>query len=83
MHIINTRNKLHLGEEQSGWGIGVRRAIVFHCIPTYNLNFVLFKKFSLMQGKKQCTFFSLTDDLQDQILWGKSQGFCNFNKHYA
>lgn len=78
--IINTRNKkLHLGEEQSGL---LEQGLEGHFIT---FKFCTIQEFLInaKPKKKIKAFFSLTQDLKSQILWGRSQGLCNFNKHYA
>lgn len=82
MHIISTRNKLHLGEN---WVAGQQEwegQLFFTVFQFVTLEFCTIQDILINEkAKKKCRFFSLTQDPQNHILWGRSQGLCNFNKH--
>lgn len=73
MCIINARNKLYLVQELSIGRRDKRRAIVFHCIPTYNILLLYYSRsFDEHKGPKLEIFQPYTGPAESDSLGQES-----------
>ena len=83
MRIINARNKLYVVQELSIWRTDIRRAIVFYCIPTYNVLLLYYSRnFNEHKGPQTGDSSALHRTWRIRFSGAGIRG-CNSNKHWV